>query len=99
VLVGNKCDYRDGAMDTRAEVPAEDAANFAKQLELPVVVFTYKHICAYSLYNSVNLCKYFESSAANNLRVEDPFKYIAAEFRKRYEDTVAKAEELASTTA
>ena len=34
VLVGNKCDHRDGAIDTRAEVIQDDAANFGKQLDL-----------------------------------------------------------------
>lgn len=77
VLVGNKCDYRDGTIDSRAEVIMDDATNFARQLDL----------------------HYFESSAATNLKVEDPFKCIAHEFYKRYEDTVAKAEELAATMA
>ena len=33
-LVGNKCDNRDGALDTRAEVTAEDGEAYAKQLQL-----------------------------------------------------------------
>ena len=74
VLVGNKCDHRDGAIDTRAEVIHEDAANFGKQLDL----------------------QYFETSAVTNTGIEEPFKYIAAEFYKRYLETVTRAEELAA---
>ena len=74
VLVGNKCDHRDGAIDTRAEVIQDDAATFGKQLDL----------------------EYFETSAATNTKVDEPFQYIATEFYKRYVETVAKAEELAA---
>merc|ERR1719198_886111 len=61
VLVGNKSDHRDGAIDTRAEVIEVDAMNFGKQLDL----------------------QYFETSAATNTKVEEPFKYIATEFYRR----------------
>jgi GTPase SAR1 family protein len=37
--------------------------------------------------------EYFETSTATNERVEEPFKHIALEFYKRYEDTVSKAED------
>lgn len=42
--------------------------------------------------------KYFETSAATNSNVEEPFKYLAEEFYNRYEATVARAEELSSLT-
>lgn len=74
VLVGNKSDHRDGAIDSRAEVITEDAVSFAKQLDM----------------------LYFETSAASN-KVDEPFKAVANEFYKRYEETVLKAEELAGT--
>lgn len=38
--------------------------------------------------------KYFETSAQNNVNIDEPFKYIASEFYKRYEDSVLKADEL-----
>lgn len=34
LLVGNKCDHRDGAIDSRAEVLLDDGNAFAKQLGL-----------------------------------------------------------------
>jgi transport family protein 27 len=39
---------------------------------------------------------YYETSAASNQGVEAPFLYIAREFHKRYESTVARAEDLSS---
>lgn len=42
--------------------------------------------------------KYFETSAATNNGVEEPFRFLAEEFYKRYEATVARAEELSSMT-
>lgn len=42
--------------------------------------------------------KYFETSAATTHGIDDPFKYIAEEFHKRYEATVSRAEELSSMT-
>jgi transport family protein 27 len=36
---------------------------------------------------------YFEVSAANNMGVEEPFKYIANEFYLKYESTVARGED------
>jgi transport family protein 27 len=41
---------------------------------------------------------YFETSAAQNIDVDAPFKYIANQFHQRYEETVRRAEEMASTT-
>lgn len=41
---------------------------------------------------------YFETSAAQNANVDAPFKYIAQQFHQRYEETVRRAEEMASTT-
>jgi len=70
-LVGNKCEFRDGSVDTRAEVVREDGQRLANDLGL----------------------SYFEASAASNINVELPFKHIAAEFYRRYEDTAARAEE------
>ena len=72
VLVGNKCEFRDGSIDTRSEVPKEEAQKMANELGLG----------------------YYETSAATNAGVEAPFQYIAREFYKRYESTVARAEDL-----
>jgi len=71
-LVGNKCELRDGQIDTRAEVVREDASRMAQDLGLA----------------------YFETSASSHINVDAPFKFIAEEFYKRYEDTVARAEEM-----
>jgi transport family protein 27 len=72
VMVGNKCEFRDGAVDARSEVSKADAQRLAHDLGLG----------------------YFETSAANNSGVEDPFMYIAREFHRRYEDTVQRADTL-----
>ncbi len=37
---------------------------------------------------------YFETSAANNVGVEEPFKYIAEQFYRRYEETAAQADSM-----
>eukprot|EP00597_Dinobryon_sp_UTEXLB2267_P011177 CAMPEP_0170129410 /NCGR_PEP_ID=MMETSP0020_2-20130122/21831_1 /TAXON_ID=98059 /ORGANISM="Dinobryon sp., Strain UTEXLB2267" /LENGTH=112 /DNA_ID=CAMNT_0010363679 /DNA_START=309 /DNA_END=647 /DNA_ORIENTATION=+ len=39
--------------------------------------------------------KHFETSAANNVGVEEPFKYIALQFYKRYEESIQRADGLA----
>eukprot|EP01034_Spumella_vulgaris_P022997 gene22997-29183_t len=65
-LVGNKAEYRDGSLDSRAEVTVEEATAMAGSIGVP----------------------YFETSAANNLGVEDTFRYFAEEFHKRYEENV-----------
>lgn len=75
-LVGNKCEYRDGSVDSRAEVRKDEAEAIAKELGLA----------------------YFESSAAQNINTEAPFKYVAQEFYRRYEETVSRAEDMASTS-
>lgn len=75
-LVGNKCEFRDGAVDTRAEVTKEEAQRLANELGM----------------------QYFECSAASNINVEAPFKQIAAEFYRRYEDTAVRAEEDLTST-
>lgn len=36
---------------------------------------------------------YFETSAATNTAVDEPFKYIAEEFLKRYEDSAQSMED------
>jgi len=36
--------------------------------------------------------KYFETSAASNINVDEPFQYIANEFYKRYEETVHRTD-------
>ena len=72
VMVGNKCEYRDGSVDTRSEVNKTDAQRLANDMGLG----------------------YYESSAATNFGVEDPFHYIAKEFYRRYEDTVQRADSL-----
>ena len=74
VLVGNKSEYRDGSVDSRCEVPKDDAQKMANELGLG----------------------YYEASAATNSGVEAPFQYIAREWYKRYESTVARAEDLSS---
>lgn len=71
-LVGNKCEFRDGSVDSRADVGKEEAESIAKEVKLA----------------------YFETSAAHNINVDAPFKYIAEQFYQRYEDTVHKAEEM-----
>lgn len=60
-LVGNKSDFREDKIDSRAEISEEEGARAAQDLGLP----------------------YFETSAATNARVEEPFKHIAMEFYKR----------------
>jgi transport family protein 27 len=42
---------------------------------------------------------YFETSAANNIGVDDPFKYIANEFYMKYESTVARGEDFMASTS
>jgi len=76
VLVGNKCEFRDGSIDTRAEVTKDDAQRLASELGM----------------------QYFECSAASNINVEAPFKQIATEFYRRYEDTAVRAEEDLTST-
>jgi intraflagellar transport protein 27 len=70
VMVGNKCEFRDGSIDTRSEVTKDDATKIAHELGVG----------------------YYETSAATNTGVDAPFLYIAREFHRRYEDTLAKAE-------
>ena len=40
---------------------------------------------------------YFETSAANNVGVDEPFKYIANEFYMKYESTVARGEDFVAS--
>lgn len=67
VLVGNKSEFRDGSVDSRAEVTREEGTRVATDLGLA----------------------YFETSAANNVDVDTPFKAVAQEFYRRYQYTVA----------
>jgi transport family protein 27 len=60
-FVGNKCEFRDGSIDSRAEVGMQEGRESAE----------------------VQGMAYFETSAANNINVEEPFQYIAHEFYKR----------------
>lgn len=71
-LIGNKCEFRDGNIDTRADVRKDEAEAIAKEVKLA----------------------YFETSAAQNINVDEPFKYIAEQFYQRYNDTVSKANEM-----
>lgn len=70
-FVGNKSEFRDGSIDSRAEVSEAEAKVLADSLGMA----------------------YFETSAANNTNVEAPFRHIAEEFYKRYEDTVQNTDD------
>jgi intraflagellar transport protein 27 len=75
-IVANKCEYRDGTVDSRAVVTEDEGRALATEMGL----------------------SYFETSASQNIDVDAPFKFIATEFHKRYEETVRRAEDMASST-
>jgi GTPase SAR1 family protein len=65
-FVGNKAEFRDGSIDSRAEVGTQEGRESAE----------------------VQGMAYFETSAANNICVEEPFQHIAQEFYKRYNHSI-----------
>lgn len=85
-MVGNKADFREDKDKDKTQEGNADSR---------VAVSTKE---AESLAKELDL-KYFEVSAQSNLGVEDPFKYIANEFYRRYEDVTAKADSLAFSSS
>jgi len=83
-MVGNKCEYRefiDGSI--RAEVVKDDAMKLASELNLKYFETSGTSTSLTRLHTHL-----FVYSAANNIDVDEPFKYVANEFYRRYEDNV-----------
>lgn len=82
LLVGNKLDLRDGTLDSRAEVSAP--LPLLMPLDDPGQVTSYEG----SQFAAGLGLKHFETSAASNIAVEEPFRYIAEEFVRKYQQEV-----------
>ena len=78
-LVGNKSDFRDGSVESRAEVVREDARRLA--VELGLAFFETSAVTAPSYYLLQSDNKF--AHQASNIGVEEPFKYLANQFYQR----------------
>jgi hypothetical protein len=93
VLVGNKCEYRDGTADSRAEVTREEGASAASDMCLlkyfetsavgssTYILFTLSVYRSITEYVCMSACYWVEK--AENINVEEPFHFIAQEFYDR----------------